>query len=58
MKIVFSAQIGSSQALEAGECDFDQFCSLTSTGNFLRDHDVILAPLFSRLFQRACVKAA
>ena len=26
IKIVFWAQIGSSQALEAGKCDFDSFC--------------------------------
>ena len=32
IKIVFWAQIGSSQALEAGKCDFDQFCFAYSHG--------------------------
>ena len=32
IKIVFSAQIGSSQTLEAGECDFDQLCFAYSHG--------------------------
>ena len=32
LKIVFWAQIGSSQALEAGECDFDSFCFAYSLG--------------------------
>ena len=31
-KIVFWAQIGRSQALEAGKCDFDQFCFANSHG--------------------------
>ena len=50
IKIVLSAKIGSSQALEAGSVILTSFVSLIRTGNFLRDHDVILAPLFSRHF--------
>ena len=36
--------------LKQGSVILTSFVSLTSTGNFLRDHDVILAPLFSRHF--------
>ena len=36
--------------LKQGSVTLTSFVSLTSTGNFLRDRDVILAPLFSRLF--------
>ena len=32
IKILFWAQIGSSQALEEGWCDFDSFCSAYSHG--------------------------
>ena len=52
LKIVFLAQIGSSQDAEAGKCDFDSFFSLVRTGNFLRELDVIWAPLFSRHLAR------
>ena len=47
LKIFFWGQIGSSQEAEVGECNFDSFCLAHLRGNFLREHDVNLGPLFS-----------
>ena len=58
IKIVFWAQIGSSQALEAGWCDFDSFCFAYSHGKlFARSWRHLGAIIFAP-FGRACVKVA
>ena len=58
IKIVLWAQIGISQALEAGKCDFDSFCLAYTRGKVFARSSRHLGAIIFAPFGQACVKAA